>query len=156
MTILFHKHHCSASHWLNLRRHDGTSPSNHKNTLYPPPLPPAGEGGGEAAEGDPLVKGGPLASGLTSDGIPLTAALRHPVVPDLCKASLSAFIEILMRGCRCATERDFILSPRGEDARIYFLGNDYRTPRSGLEIAPVLEGIFVDTDSRFLMDDIWS
>ncbi|OGP81412.1 MAG: hypothetical protein A2Z08_03065 [Deltaproteobacteria bacterium RBG_16_54_11] len=67
---------------------------------------------------------------------PLTAALRHlPLAgprilpkgappacyvlwsgagfPDLCKASLSAFIEILMRGCRCATERDIILSPRG-------------------------------------------
>jgi len=43
----------------------------------------------------------------------------HPVFPDLCKASLSAFMEILMMGCRCATVRDFFLSPGGEERNLY-------------------------------------
>jgi len=64
-----------------------------------PPLPLAGEGRGEA-------EGGPLASGMTLDGIPLTVALRHPVLPDLCKEVRGSF-----------------LSPWGEEARIYFLSN---------------------------------
>jgi hypothetical protein len=55
---------------------------------------------------------------LISNRFPLTAALRHPVFPDLCKASLSAFIEILMTGCRCATERDCILSPEGRGGTV--------------------------------------
>ena len=79
------------------------------------PLPPAGEGRGEA-------EGGPLASGYNlSNGPPLTAAMRHPVFPDFCKASLSAFIEILMMGCRCATVRDFILSPNGERTKGFII-----------------------------------
>ena len=74
-----------------------SSPTHHANGIHKPPLPHAGEGWGEAeAEGDPLASG-PLASGYNVYCFPLTAALRHPVFPDLCKA-----------------ERDFILSPVGE------------------------------------------
>jgi hypothetical protein len=45
--------------------------------------------------------------GMTSDGIPLTAALGHPGLSDSYKKA----------------ERDFILSPRGEDSKTYFLSN---------------------------------
>ena len=75
---------------------------SHVNT--PPPLPLAGEGKGEG--GIYMI-------------FPLTAAMRYPVFPDLFKASRSAFIEILMMGCRYATDRDFILSPRGEERNLF-------------------------------------
>jgi len=105
-------------------------PTNDENPIYPYPLPLAGEGRGEAeAEGDPLASGYntmfPLTAAFPASGsrIPyfyIGERERHPDFSDLCKASLSAFIEILMRGCRCATERDFILSPMGERKQSIF------------------------------------